>query len=99
VLEIRPRFMVMENVPEIVNMLTPEGVPVVDALARVLADGGFGGYDALKRSLLASSGAGAAARSDAEERDSRSTRSRKKRQKQKKAESAEAQLTFDEVGA
>lgn len=62
VLEIRPKMMVMENVPGILDMVTPEGIPVVDALCRVLEDGGFGCYEALKRSLLVSSGAGAALR-------------------------------------
>lgn len=62
VLETRAKTMVMENVPAIVNMLTAEGVPVIDALARILEDGGFSTYDALKRSLLANSGASGAVR-------------------------------------
>ncbi|MFL5911441.1 MAG: DNA cytosine methyltransferase [Gaiellaceae bacterium] len=59
VCEIKPKAMVMENVPGIVSMLTPEGIPVVDALTRILEDGGMGEYDALRKSLLATSGAGA----------------------------------------
>jgi DNA (cytosine-5)-methyltransferase 1 len=65
VIEINPKAMVMENVPQVATMLTPEGVPVIDALARVLADGGFSGYDALKASLAAQAGAGALLRADA----------------------------------
>ena len=57
VLAIRPKAFVMENVPQVATMLTPEGVPVIDALARVLADGGFGGFDAMKASLRARAGA------------------------------------------
>jgi len=64
VLAIRPKAFVMENVPQVATMLTPEGVPVIDALARVLADGGFGGFDAMKASLRARAGAGAVMRSD-----------------------------------
>lgn len=60
VLEIMPKTIMMENVPGILNMVTLEGIPVMDALCRVLADGGFGTLDALKRSLVASSGAGIA---------------------------------------
>lgn len=60
VLEIQPKTMMMENVPGILNMVTPEGLPVVDALCRVLEDGGFGNFDALKKSLLNTAGAGAA---------------------------------------
>lgn len=63
VLEIYPKTMVMENVPEMLKMVTPEGIPVIDALCRVLEDGGFGAYDALKRSLFHTAGAGAAMKS------------------------------------
>lgn len=59
VLEIQPKALVMENVPGILSMVTPEGTPVVDALCRILSDGGFGKYEAIKRGLLASSGCGA----------------------------------------
>jgi DNA (cytosine-5)-methyltransferase 1 len=55
VLEMQPKAMVLENVPGMVSMVTPEGVPVIDALARVLADGGWSTMDAIRRSLLASS--------------------------------------------
>ncbi|MGB9663005.1 MAG: DNA cytosine methyltransferase [Moorellaceae bacterium] len=64
VLEIRPKVMVFENVPGILTMVTPEGLPVVDAFCRILADGGFGTFDALKKSLLATSGAGAVLQSN-----------------------------------
>lgn len=60
VLEIRPKTMMFENVPGILSMVTPEGLPVIDAFCRVLEDGGFGAFDALKKSLLNTAGAGAA---------------------------------------
>jgi len=63
VLELHPKTMVFENVPQIVTMLTPEGLPVVDSMCLMLEDGGFGTADALKGSLLATSGAGGALRS------------------------------------
>lgn len=62
VLEINPRTMCMENVPELLSMVTPEGVPVIDALCHVLEEGGFGAYDALRRSLYGTAGIGAALR-------------------------------------
>lgn len=62
VLEIHPKMMMMENVPGILNMTTPEGLPVVDVFCRILEDGGFGTWETLKDSLLLSSGAGAAVR-------------------------------------
>ena len=69
VLEIQPKTMMMENVPGILNMVTPEGVPVVDALMKIISDGGFGEYDALRKSLLESSGCGAAIRGRAKAKE------------------------------
>jgi DNA (cytosine-5)-methyltransferase 1 len=62
VLEINPKTMVMENVPGIVSMITPDGIPVLDAFCRILEDGGFGTVDMLKKTLQATSGTGAALR-------------------------------------
>ncbi len=62
VCEMRPRAMCMENVPAIVSMTTPEGIPVIDALARILEDGGMGSYEALRKSILSTAGLGAAVR-------------------------------------
>lgn len=59
ILEIQPKTFMMENVPEIINMVTPEGIPVVDALCLMLSKDGYGTYEALKKTLLASSGCGA----------------------------------------
>jgi DNA (cytosine-5)-methyltransferase 1 len=56
ILEIRPKSMVMENVPGILSMVTPEGIPVIDAFCRILSDGGFSSYDALVKSLKAQQG-------------------------------------------
>lgn len=56
VCEIRPKTMIMENVPGIVDMDTPEGVPVIDKLGRILEDGGFGAHDAFLRSIEAQTG-------------------------------------------
>ncbi len=60
VLEIMPKTICMENVPGIIDMVTPEGIPVMDAFVKVLSDGGFGEYEALKTVLLNTSGCGAA---------------------------------------
>lgn len=51
VLEIHPKTMAMENVPGIRSMVTPDGLPVLDALARALEDGDFATLDALRKSL------------------------------------------------
>ncbi|WP_433225503.1 DNA cytosine methyltransferase [Actinomadura formosensis] len=65
ILEIRPQTMVMENVVGIQNMVTPEGVPVVDMFCRILADGDYAPYEALKRSMEGMPGARAAVRAPA----------------------------------
>lgn len=60
VIEIMPKTICMENVPDIVTMVTPEGLPVIDAFCRVLGDGGFGNVDGIKKALMHSAGMGAA---------------------------------------
>jgi DNA (cytosine-5)-methyltransferase 1 len=62
VCEIHPLSFVMENVPGMLDMVTRDGVPVVDALALIARDGGMGTFEAIRRSLLESAGAGAALR-------------------------------------
>ena len=58
--EIKPKALAMENVPNIVNMVTPDGIPIMDEFCRILEDGGFGVADALKKSLTLTAGVGGA---------------------------------------
>jgi DNA (cytosine-5)-methyltransferase 1 len=58
VLEIRPRYMVMENVPSIMSMVTPDGLPVVDLLCDMLDKGGWGKADTFRRCLATQGGIG-----------------------------------------
>lgn len=51
VCEIKPRTFVMENVTGLRSMVTPEGIPVLDAIALACDDGGYGEYDAIRRAL------------------------------------------------
>lgn len=53
IIDLLPKTILMENVPGILEMVTRDGVPVVDAFCRILEDGGFGTIDALKRSIVA----------------------------------------------
>lgn len=62
VVEIQPQTMVLENVPGMLSMVTTEGVPVVDAICLALQEGGYGTYDALRRSLTGEKTARAAVR-------------------------------------
>lgn len=57
IVEMKPKTLVMEEVPAILDMVTPEGVPVVEAFCRILEDGGFAGLDALKRAIAHQTGA------------------------------------------
>lgn len=52
VCEVKPRNMVMENVPGIMSMVTPEGVPVIDALCRILEQGEYAPYEAMRKALV-----------------------------------------------
>lgn len=51
VCEIRPKTFVMENVPGILKMRTPEGMPVLDALAAYMSGRGYSDYEALRQAL------------------------------------------------
>ena len=57
ILEIHPKTMVFENVPGIIDMVTPDGVPVLDAFGRILEEGSFMTIDALKRTVEAQTSA------------------------------------------
>lgn len=51
ILELAPKFFVFENVPGIVSMVTPEGIPVLDVFCRILSDGGYASYEGLRQAL------------------------------------------------
>lgn len=56
VIELFPKTMVLENVHGMLHMVTPDGLPVVDRLIRILEDGDFATADALGRALKAQTG-------------------------------------------
>lgn len=56
VCELAPKSCCMENVPGIVDMVTHDGLPLMDVLTQVLTDGDFAAMDALRRSLKAQLG-------------------------------------------
>jgi DNA (cytosine-5)-methyltransferase 1 len=51
ILELAPQTFVFENVPGIASMVTPEGIPVLDAFAHMLSEGGYASYEGLKKGL------------------------------------------------
>lgn len=53
ILELNPKTFVMENVPGILSMITPEGIPVMDAFCKILSEGKYGDYEALRKALAA----------------------------------------------
>jgi DNA (cytosine-5)-methyltransferase 1 len=56
VLEIQPKTVIMENVPGIADMVTPDGVPVLDQIACILEDGSFTTVDAFNRIIRQQAG-------------------------------------------
>lgn len=56
VVEIMPKTIVFENVPGIIDMVTPDGVPVIDQFCRILEDGGFGGLNPFLKSIESQTG-------------------------------------------
>jgi DNA (cytosine-5)-methyltransferase 1 len=53
VVKVRPKTFIMENVPGMLTMTTPEGVPVIDMLARIAQDGNFMTADAFRATMKA----------------------------------------------
>lgn len=53
VVELFPKTMIFENVPGIVDMMTPDGVGVMDQLVQILEAGSFSTADAFRRTLRA----------------------------------------------
>lgn len=51
VCEMQPKTMAMENVPEMLNMFTPEGIPVMDVLAKIFEDGNYMEADAFRKAI------------------------------------------------
>lgn len=62
VCEIHPRAFCMENVPGMLDMVTKEGIPVIDALAMMAEEGGMGTFEAIRQTLAETAGVGAAIR-------------------------------------
>jgi hypothetical protein len=58
----------MEEVPAILSMVTPDGVPVMDELCRILERGEYGEHEALRRMLSADPGRRIATRGERERR-------------------------------
>jgi len=56
VVELQPKSVCMENVPGIVEMTTPDGLPVVDTFCKILEDGGFHGVGPLRKLIKSKSG-------------------------------------------
>ena len=62
IVELQPKSFVMEEVPNILNMVTPEGFPLIDQFNRIIEDGGFSGFNALQKAMGAAPGAKGALR-------------------------------------
>jgi DNA (cytosine-5)-methyltransferase 1 len=86
--EMKPKSLVMENVPNIVNMVTQDGIPIMDEFCRILEDGGFGVANALKKSLTLTAGAGGAFKA------THSIKKNKKKTVKKRLKNKEEQLNL-----
>jgi DNA (cytosine-5)-methyltransferase 1 len=62
VIEIHPKSWCMENVPGMLDMVTKDGLPVIDAISLMAQEGGMGTFEAIRRSLAETAGVGAALR-------------------------------------
>lgn len=71
VIEIQPKTFVMENVPEILKMMDPDGVPVIDKFCLMLQEGGYGKWEMLKKALVMQANYGVAIRNPCKEKRKR----------------------------
>lgn len=84
--ELSPKTFVLENVPGLSSMVTPEGINVVDAICLDLEGGGYGNYHALRDALLNNPAARAASkklRQNGPSAEARETRKAKKQSRPK----------------
>ncbi len=96
VCEIQPKAICFENVPGIMDMVTPEGLPVVDALCRILEDGGMGTYEGMRRTLAGKPDSKGILRTEAKRKNKKKTK--KKGKKKTKVKTPEqAPLLFAEM--
>lgn len=86
VVEMLPKTIVFENVPGIIHMVTPEGIPVMEKFCRILEDGGFAGVNALEQTVRAQTGAVAMLRGKSPSRAAKRKRKKppEKRQAQRR---------------
>lgn len=81
VCEMRPKTMMLENVPEFATMTTPEGLLVIDVFTRILEDGGFAGANAMRAAMKHQKGV-TLMRSKADRKKTRSKNAHKIRSRQ-----------------
>lgn len=83
--EMRPRTLVMENVPGIVSMKTPQGGSVIDEFCRILERGDFGEFETLRQAMTGETRR-AARRSPKKKGDKKLKTSKANRQRKEKPE-------------
>lgn len=103
VCDLQPKAWVMENVPNMGQMVTPDGELVIDAICRMAEQGGMGAADNLRQMLEATAGVGVAQRGvrrAGEERPDGETRAERRRRlrEERKAAKRETKATVA-VGA
>ena len=63
IVELQPKTFVMEEVPAILNFFDPDGVPVLDKFAMMIAEGGYGKWENIKKGMLMQAGCAAGMKS------------------------------------
>lgn len=63
IVELQPKTFVMEEVPAILNFFDPDGVPVLDKFAMMIAEGGYGKWEHVKKGMLMQAGCAAGIKS------------------------------------
>jgi hypothetical protein len=78
IVELNPKAFIMENVPGIVTMTTPDGKPIVDVFMRILADGSYAPYESLRKMLGLKPGSKSVLRQECKRTDMKADKPKKK---------------------
>lgn len=90
IVELQPKAFIMEEVPAIINFFDPDGVPVLDKLALMLSEGGYGKWEHIKKGMLMQSGCAAGLKST--RGNAKVPKSKKKKSNKKTKDQAQMSL-------
>lgn len=90
IVELQPKTFVFENVPGILDMTTPEGVPIMDEFCSIIADGNYASYESVRKMLSLNPKARRVVRKTVDKKKAYGKSEKKKKKEKAKAVAAPA---------